>query len=135
MSLVLHPIVVALEKVQEINRRKSKYKNNAAEKVEASDVVLHTLFQYFTKETFLLIPLVCKRWGAFRTECMWRSRLLRDFDLDASSLTKQPDIIKLYKKIYTSVRTIFRESHNFGLKPENLVVQLSGSRLSRSYSM
>ena len=103
MSLVLHPIVVALEKVQEINRRKSKYKNNAAEKVEASDVVLHTLFQYFTKETFLLIPLVCKRWGAFRTECMWRSRLLRDFDLDTSSLTKQPDIIKLYKKIYTSV--------------------------------
>ena len=84
---------------------------------------------------FLLIPRVCKRWSSFRTENMWKNRLKRDFDLDTKSLRKQPDnTMKLYKKIYSAKRELFRKAHHFGLKPENLVIQMP-CKLSRSFSM
>ena len=141
MAMVRHPICVALEKVQMLSKKKDqensfhKSYDNPAEKVDSADIRLHTLFQYFTKESFLLIPRVCKRWSAFRTENMWKNRLKRDFDLDTKSLRKQPDnTMKLYKKIYSAKRELFRKAHHFGLKPENLVIQMP-CKLSRSFSM
>ena len=92
MSLICHPIILALEQVQEWRKSglpRPIIHTDPANQVEASDVVLHNLFSYFTRDTFLAIPLVCKRWRNFRTEALWKNRLLRDFDLDLSSLKKR----------------------------------------------
>ena len=83
MAMVRHPICVALEKVQMLSKKKDqensfhKSYDNPAEKVDSADIILHTLFQYFTKESFLLIPRVCKRWSSFRTENMWKNRSIK----------------------------------------------------------
>ena len=103
-----------------------------ANQVEASDVVLHNLFSYFTRDTFLAIPLVCKRWRNFRTEALWKNRLLRDFDLDLSSLKKEPNVLLLYKQMFAAKNDIYRKSRYFDIKPENLVLP---RRLFRTYRL
>ena len=134
MSLICHPIVLALEQVQEWRKSglpKHILRPDPANQVEASDVVLHNLFSYFTRDTFLAIPLVCKRWRTFRTEALWKNRLLRDFDLDLSSLKNEPNVLLLYKQMFAAKNDIYRKSQFLGIKPENLVLP---GRLFRAYS-
>ena len=134
MSLICHPIILALEQVQEWRKSglpRPIIHTDPANQVEASDVVLHNLFSYFTRDTFLAIPLVCKRWRNFRTEALWKNRLLRDFDLDLSSLKKEPNVLLLYKQMYAAKNDIYRKSRYFGINPENLVLP---RRLFRTYS-
>ena len=134
MSLICHPIILALEQVQEWRKSglpRPIIHTDPANQVEASDVVLHNLFSYFTRDTFLAIPLVCKRWRNFRTEALWKNRLLRDFDLDLSSLKKEPNVLLLYKQMFAAKNDIYRKSRYFDIKPENLVLP---RRLFRTYS-
>ena len=57
--------------------------------------------------------------------------LLRDFDLDLSSLKNEPNVLLLYKQMFAAKNDIYRKSQFLGIKPENLVLP---GRLFRAYS-
>ena len=114
-SIIPHPVWTAMHEVLRERQllKKSHAESDPATLVERDDFLLHYFLQFLTKETFLSIPLVSRRWGSFRNDGLWEKRCRRDWGVDISTLSQKPETsYELYQRLHTAYKETIRRSQN-----------------------
>ena len=80
------------------------------------DFFLSYLLEFVTKNTFINVPLVSKRWGKFKTYEMWQKRLKQDWGVDVLALKQKPtDVVGFSRSLHTMYRETVRRAENISV--------------------
>ncbi len=137
-SIIPHPGWAALHKVLHERRllKESSRTKDPAARVEKDDFLLAYLLQFVTKETFLAIPLVSRRWGKFRSDDLWKKRTKLDWGLDVSTLNPKPaDVSDFYRRLQTAYKETVRRRCSISVLHKNdMTIRLPTMMRERMFS-
>ena len=137
-SIIPHPAAMALRKVLHERRllKESSSTNDPAARVEKDDFLLAYLMRFLTKETFLVIPLISRRWEKSRSEDLWKKRTLLDWGVDITTLNPKPaEMSDFYRRLHMAYKETVRHGRNISvLRQQDMMIRLPTIMRERMFS-